>query len=106
MAPLWILGLLSRLRLRYLFCFSALAFIFSGATWIPLRITVYSYLSICFFFRYPVSLQPNLLLSFLASVSSTVVLFSSVYPFTSVDSRFPLSVAAPTVLQSLWPHSG
>ena len=38
-------------RLRHLFCFSALflGFIFSGATWFSLSITVYPYLSISFF---------------------------------------------------------
>ena len=38
--------------------------------------------------------------SFLASVYSTVVPLSTA-PFTSIDSRFPLSIAASTVLQSL-----
>ena len=58
MAPLWILGLLSRLRLRHLFC--SLVFLFR-------RNLVFSqhrlFLSRHFFlrFRYPVSLQPNLL---------------------------------------------
>ena len=41
--------------------------------------------------------------SFLASVYSTVVPLSTA-PFTSIDSRFPLSIAVPTVSQSLWPR--
>jgi hypothetical protein len=47
MAPLWILGLLFRLRLRYLLCFLSASC--SGATWFSLVITVYSHLSISFF---------------------------------------------------------
>jgi hypothetical protein len=52
-------------------------------------------------FRYPVSLQPNLLLR--SSPRSILPSFYSTpfYPPTSIDFRFPLSIAASTVLQSL-----
>jgi hypothetical protein len=67
-------GSLHRLRLRHLFCFSASSLPaqpgFPSAS--PLSLSQHFFLR----FRYPVSLQPNLLLSFLASVFSTVVLLS------------------------------
>src|SRR5271155_2916906 len=99
--PLWILCLLFRLRLRYLFCFLSFI-IFPGATWFSLSITVYSYLSISFFafdIRCPCSptciFVPSFGLFYCRSP------FHPSHPSTSIKIRFPLSIAASTVLQSL-----
>jgi hypothetical protein len=99
MAPLRILGLFSLVfRLRYCSVFSVILFpaqpgFVSASPFIPISAFISS-LSI----SGVLAAQPAF--SFLASVSSTVVLLPF-YPSTSIDFRFPLSIAASTVLQSL-----
>jgi hypothetical protein len=102
MAPLWILGLsLSSLSSSPLFVlfpgfiFPAQPGFVSASPLFPISAFLSS-LSI----SGVLVAQPAL--SFLASVYSTVVLLS--FSSTSIDFRFPLSIAAPTVPQSLWPR--
>jgi len=92
---------LSRLPSPLLFCF--LSHPLSGATWIPLSITVYSYLSISLFafdIRCPCSPTCFFVPSSLGLFYRRSPLHLS-YPSTSIDLGSPLSIAAPTVLQSL-----
>src|SRR5271170_5367522 len=101
MAPLWILGL-SLSSPSPLFVMFLDFIIFPGATWFSLSITVYFYLSISFFpldIRCPCSptcfFVPSLGLFYRRSPLHLL------YHSTSIDLGSLLSIAAPTVLQSL-----
>src|SRR5271154_7446228 len=100
MAPLWILDLIS---LVSVFIICSVLSSCSGATWFSLSITVYSYLSISFFafdIRCPCSPTCFFVPSSLGLFYRRSPLHLS-YPSTSIKIRLPLSIAAPTVLQSL-----
>jgi hypothetical protein len=94
---------LSRLRLRYLFCSLIIC---SGATWFYLRITVIPISAFLSSLSISGVLAAQPALSFLASVFLPSFYSPPSYPFTSIDFRLPLFVAASTVLQSLWPPHG